>query len=88
LAYWWGDFLFRMGLDTLSAHGILKSPSYGDFFKVIRWTDSDTAVFWAFSSDTSIGALFEMKVDARGNWKLATAKVLSGKVAEKQQDSN
>jgi hypothetical protein len=46
----------------------------------------DTAVFWAFSSDTETGALFDLKVDSGGNRKLMKAKVLSGKEAERQQD--
>jgi len=57
---------------------LLKKPT--------RWSNPDAAVFWAFSSDTSIGALAELKVDGKGNWKLVKAKVLSGKVAEKQQE--
>ena len=65
---------------------VLRSPSTGDFLRVVRWNNSDTAVFWAFSSDTSIGILAELKVDGKGNWKLVTAKVLSGKAAEKQQE--
>jgi len=64
---------------------VLRSPSTGDFFRVVRWSNSDTAVFWAFSSDTSIGLLIELRVDGRGNWKLVTAKVLSGTAAEKQE---
>jgi hypothetical protein len=68
------------------AAAVLRSPSTGDFFRVVRWSNPDTAVFWAFSSDTGIGSLAEMKVDERGNWKLVTAKVLSGKAAEKQQE--
>ena len=63
----------------------LRSPMTGDFFRVVRWSSPDTAVFWAFSSDTSIGALAELRVDRGGNWKLVTAKVLSGRAAEKQQ---
>jgi hypothetical protein len=66
---------------------ILKSPMAGDFLKVLRWTDSDTAVFWAFSTDAQTGALFELKIDAKGNWNLVKAKVQSGKADEKQQDS-
>jgi hypothetical protein len=31
------------------------------------------------------GALFELKVDGVGNWKLVKAKVLFGKAAEKEQ---
>lgn len=65
---------------------VLQSPSTGDFLRVVRWTHPDTAVFWAFSSDTGMGALAELKVDGKGNWKLVTAKVLSGKAAEKQQE--
>jgi hypothetical protein len=65
---------------------VLQSPMTGDFLRVVRWTNPDTAVFWAFSSDTKIGALIELQVDREGNWKLVTAKVLSGKAAEKQQD--
>jgi hypothetical protein len=64
---------------------VLRSPATGDFLRVVRWSNPDTAVFWAFSSDTSIGALAELRVDKRGNWKLVTAKVLSGTAAEKQQ---
>jgi hypothetical protein len=64
---------------------VLQSPMTGDFLRVVRWSNPDTAVFWAFSSDTSMGALAELKVDGKGNWKLVTAKVLSGKAAEKQQ---
>jgi len=71
--------------DTYKA-AVLRSPMTGDFLRVVRWSNPDTAVFWAFSSDTSIGALAELKVDAKGNWKLVTAKVLSGKAAEKQQE--
>jgi hypothetical protein len=56
----------------------------GDFFRVVRWSSPDTAVFWAFSSDTSIGVLAELRVDGRGNWKLVTAKMLSGTAAEEQ----
>lgn len=65
---------------------VLRSPMTGDFLRVVRWSHPDTAVFWAFSSDTSMGALAELKVDGKGNWKLVTAKVLSGKAAEKQQE--
>jgi hypothetical protein len=65
---------------------VLRSPATGDFLRVVRWSNPDTAVFWAFSSDTSIGALAELKVDGKGNWTLVTAKVLSGKAAEKQQE--
>src|SRR5262245_6221295 len=65
---------------------VLRSPATGDFFRVVRWSNPDTAVFWAFSSDTSIGALTELRVDRAGNWKLVTAKVLSGTAAEKQQE--
>jgi len=64
----------------------LRSPMTGDFLRVVRWSNPDTAIFWAFSSDTTIGALAELKVDGKGNWKLVTAKVLSGKAAEKQQE--
>lgn len=70
------------------SRAILESPSTGDFLKVVRWTDANTAVFWAFSNDADTGALFELKVDAKGNWKLVKAKVLSGKAAEKQQESD
>jgi hypothetical protein len=65
---------------------VLRSPATGDFLRVVRWSNPDTAVFWAFSSDTSLGALAELKVDGKGNWKLVTAKVLTGKAAEKQQE--
>lgn len=65
---------------------VLRSPMTGDFFRVVRWSHPDTAVFWAFSNDTGIGALAELKVDEKGNWKLVTAKLLSGKAAEKQQE--
>jgi hypothetical protein len=65
---------------------ILQSPSTGDFLKVVRWTDPNTAVFWAYSSDANAGAWFELKIDPEGNWKLVKAKVVSGKAAEKQQD--
>jgi hypothetical protein len=64
---------------------VLKSPMTGDFFRVVRWSNPDTAVFWAFSSDTGIGALVELRVDKEGDWKLVTAKMLSGPAAEKQQ---
>ncbi len=64
---------------------VLQSPMTGDFFRVVRWSKPDTAVFWAFSSDTGLGALAELRVDRGGNWKLVTAKVLSGTAAEKQQ---
>jgi hypothetical protein len=67
---------------------ILEPPSTGDFLKVVSWTDSNTAVFWAFSADAEAGALFELKVDAKGNWKLVKTKVLSGKAAEKQQEGD
>jgi hypothetical protein len=65
---------------------MLQSPSSGDFLRVVRWSNADTATFWAFSSDTGIGVLAELKVDGKGNWKLVTAKVLSGKAAAKQQE--
>jgi hypothetical protein len=64
---------------------LLRSPMTGDFLRVVRWSNPDTVVFWAFSSDTSIGALAELRVDRVGNWKLVTAKVLSGTAAEKEQ---
>jgi hypothetical protein len=64
---------------------ILKSPMSGDFLKVLKWTDSDTAVFWAFSADAKAGALCEMSVDAEGKWKLVNRRMLSGDAAEKQQ---
>lgn len=66
----------------------LRSPMTGDFFRVVRWSNPDTAVFWAFSSDTSIGALAELGIDRGGKWKLVTAKVLSGKEAEKQEQES
>lgn len=85
------DQLARLAKEYLPKNSynraILKSPGFGDFLKVVRWTNSDTAVFWAFSSDANTGALVELKVDREGNWKLVKAKVLSGKAAEKQQDS-
>lgn len=65
---------------------VLESPSSGDFFRVVKWSNPDTVVFWAFSSDAGTGALAELKVDREGNWKLVTGKVLSGKAAEKQQE--
>jgi hypothetical protein len=67
---------------------ILEPPSAGDILKVVSWTDSNTAVFWAFSVDADAGALCALKVDAKGNWKLVKAKVLSGKAAEKQQEGD
>jgi hypothetical protein len=67
---------------------MLKSPAFGDFFELVRWTDSNTAVFWAFSTDAKAGALCELKVDANGDWKFVKAKVLSGKAAEKQQEGD
>ncbi len=70
------------------SRAILESPSYGDFLQVLRWTDPDTAVFWAFSRDAKAGALFELKINPQGNWKLVKAKVLSGKAAEKQQEGD
>jgi hypothetical protein len=70
------------------SRAILETPSYGDFLQVVRWTDPDTAVFWAFSRDAKAGALFELKIDPQGNWKLVKAKVLSGKAAEKQQEGD
>jgi len=57
----------------------------GEDFKVVTWTNSDTAVFWAYSSETNLGALFEVKVDAVENWKPVKTKVLFGKAAEKEQ---
>jgi hypothetical protein len=66
----------------------LQSPATGDFFKVVKWTSPDTAIFWAFSSDTNKGALVELKLDGQGNWKLVKSNVLSGKAAEKQQESD
>jgi hypothetical protein len=65
---------------------LLEPPASGDFLRVVRWSNPDTAVFWAFANDTTMGALAELKVDGKGNWKLVTAKVLSGKAAEKQQE--
>ena len=67
------------------SHAVLRSPMTGDFLKVARWTNPDTAVFWAFSADVEAGALFELKVDPEGNWKLLKTKVLFGKAAEKEQ---
>jgi hypothetical protein len=66
-------------------HAVLKAPMTGDFLKVVKWTSPDTAVFWAFAADAEAGALFELKVDGEGNWKLVKAKVLFGKAAEKEQ---
>jgi hypothetical protein len=74
--------------STVHNRTILKSPAFGDFFELVRWTDSDTAVFWAFSTDAKAGALCELKVDANGDWKFVKAKVLSGKAAEKQQEGD
>jgi hypothetical protein len=73
---------------TVIAVLFLESPSYGDFLQVVRWTDPDTAVFWAFSRDAKAGALFELKINPQGNWKLVKSKVLSGKAAEKQQEGD
>jgi hypothetical protein len=67
------------------SHALAKAPMTGDFLKVIRWTNPDTAVFWAFANDVKAGALFELKVDEEGNWKLVKTKVLFGKAAEKEQ---
>jgi hypothetical protein len=64
---------------------ILEPPGTGDFFKLVRWTDSNTAVFWAYSEDAKAGALVELRIDPKGTWKLVKSKVLSGKAAEKQQ---
>jgi hypothetical protein len=64
---------------------LLKDPMTGDFLKVTKWTSPDTAVFWAFSVDVKAGALFELKIDGEGNWKLVNAKMLFGKAAEKEQ---
>jgi hypothetical protein len=84
------DQLAQLAKKYLPKHSynraILKSPATGDFLKVVSWTDADTAVFWAFSSDADAGASFELKIDAKGNWKLVKAKVLSGEAAEKQQE--
>jgi hypothetical protein len=33
----------------------------GDFLKVAKWTNPDTAVFWAFAADVEAGALFELE---------------------------
>ena len=63
----------------------LESPMTGEDFRVVRWANSDTAVFWAYSSDTETGALVELKVNGEENWKLVKAKVLFGKAAEKEQ---
>lgn len=65
---------------------LLRSPMSGDFLRVVRWSNPDTAVFWAFANDTRPSALAEMKVDGKENWKLMTAKVLSGRAAQKQQE--
>lgn len=67
-----------------NSRAVLQSPATGDFFRAVKWSKPDTAVFWAFSNDTTTGALVETAVDREGNWKLVTAKVLSGKAAEKQ----
>jgi hypothetical protein len=51
------DQLAQLAKKYLPTHSynraILKSPSTGDFLKVVSWTDSDTAVFWAFSSEVA-----------------------------------
>jgi hypothetical protein len=67
------------------SHAILKASMTGDFLKVARWTNPDTAVFWAFSADVEVGAQFELKVNPEGNWRLLKTKVLFGKAAEKEQ---
>jgi hypothetical protein len=86
------DQLAQLAKKYLPKHSynrtILKSPAFGDFFELVRWTDSDTAVFWAFSTDAKAGALCELKVDANADWKFVKAKVLSGKAAEKQQEGD
>lgn len=64
---------------------ILESPSTGDILAVVKWTGPDTALFWAYSYDATAGALCELKVDPRGDWKLIKSKVLTGKAAEKQE---
>jgi hypothetical protein len=64
---------------------ILESPSTGDILAVVKWTGADTALFWAYSYDAEVGALCELKVDLRGDWKLVKGKVLTGKAAEKQE---
>jgi hypothetical protein len=38
--------------------------------------------------DAKAGALFELKINPQGNWKLVKSKVLSGKAAEKQQEGD
>jgi len=37
------------------------------------------------AADVEAGALFELKIDGEGNWKLVKAKVLFGKAAQKEQ---
>jgi hypothetical protein len=86
------DQLAKLAKKYLPKHSynraILEPTSAGDILKVVSWTDSNTAVFWAFSADADAGALCALKVDAKGNWKLVKAKVLSGKAAEKQQEGD
>jgi hypothetical protein len=67
------------------SHALSKATTAGDFLKVLRWTNADTAVFWAFAADVEAGALFELKVDEEGNWKLVKTKVLFGKAAKREQ---
>jgi hypothetical protein len=82
LAYWGAT---ACGVHANKTDALLKAPMTGDFLKVAKWTNPDTAVFWAFAADVEAGALFELKVDGEGNWKLVKAKVLFGKAAEKEQ---
>ncbi len=64
---------------------ILESPSTGDVLAVVKWTGADTALFWAYSYDAEAGALCELRVDQRSDWKLIKGKVLTGKAAEQQE---
>ena len=65
---------------------IVKPTSTGDFLKVVRWTDANTAVFFAFSSDADSGVLFDLTLDPKKHWKLVKFQILTGKKGEEQLD--
>ena len=74
-----------VGLLDRSESGHDLSFVGGDVLAVVKWTGTDTTLFWAFNNDVTAGALCEFKVDPRGDWKLVKGKVLTGKAAEKQE---
>ena len=63
-----------------------SSPAH-DHLKVRSWTDANTAILYAYSAedDGDAAALFTLKFDEAGNWKIVKMHRLSKKELEEEE---